>query len=143
MADHQDVDEPNFEERVSEAKKRARRIANGEFQDIEDVNFALRFRIGRAYNIPIFHEYFESRTIDELVFECELISVSAETTEEKTSAVIAENKEELAKDLFSDWDTVATPATPPPQAPPVDDAAVEFMKTGKFLGEDEQQGENK
>ena len=94
--------EPHVEERIQKAKERAQKIVNGLVETEEDIIFCMRFFLSKIYQIPIFHKYFEELTFDQLIFECELHRTSRQTTPEKTTELINDNKEELSG-MFDDW----------------------------------------
>jgi hypothetical protein len=61
--------EPHLNERLEIAKAKAKAIIKNEISSIEELTILYRFLLSRRYNLPVFHSYFENRTIDELAFE--------------------------------------------------------------------------
>jgi vacuolar-type H+-ATPase subunit H len=94
--------ELHLEKRIQEARERANRIVSNQHATFEDNVIYLQAILARHYNMPIFHEYFKNRTIDELIFEIELISAFNKTPESRGQELLKENKEEAAS-LFDDW----------------------------------------
>lgn len=93
--------EPFLSERMEKAKELAARIVNKDHRTIQDSMLFLKSILSRHYNIPIFHEYFEKRTFEELVFEIELINLSNQSNVEKGKNILQNNKKE-AESLFDD-----------------------------------------
>ena len=139
--------EPDIEERIEAARVSAQKILNGEIEGVEDFRLALRYVISRSKGMGIFDEYFDKRTLDELVFEAELVQAKPRDNVDQASKMLKDKPEE-AKDLFADWDAedampVSSPAAPPPEK--VEDSqfykdAVRFMETDEF--KDEEGSEN-
>jgi hypothetical protein len=121
--------EDNIDERVSRAKERARKLLAGDPESPDDVIYALRAILCREYKMPLFDPYFQDRTIDELVFEIELVRGQQISGTQRGSEMLKEQKEE-AQDLFADWEAAETGENL------VDEKFVEeakrFMQTGEF-----------
>ena len=94
--------ELHLDKRIAKAKARAERIASNKHTDFDDGIFYLRAILSKHYNLPIFHEYFIDRTLDELIFEIELINAFDKPSGERGQEILKENKEE-AEGLFDDW----------------------------------------
>jgi hypothetical protein len=89
--------------RIEAAKELASRIVNGQIQSFEEAALSLRFVIAQKLQIGIFDKYFKDLTFDQLVFEAELYRAVLKPTNERTSELINENREELADALFGQW----------------------------------------
>lgn len=125
--------EPFLSERIEKAKKKAFDIVNKNHNTIEDSVYYLRYILSRHYNMPFFHEYFEQRTIEELIFEIELIKQSEQSNVEKGKDLLASNKEE-AEGLFDDM--VKEDEEEMNNVDSFNDLAQEFIRSGKFKGEE-------
>lgn len=135
--------ETDMNERIERAKNQARAIVDGTDNSEAAIHYILRSVLSRRYNMPIFDDYFESRSIDELVFEIELWRALEETGAKRGGDLLKENKEE-AESLFDDW---AADEEPVPVSDEWNDTttkelgnswdkeAESFMKSGKFKGE--------
>lgn len=124
--------EPNLENRIKAAKARARKIANQDVQTEDDLRDFLIYYISSKYNLPIFSEYFGNRTIDDLIYEAELLAMKDRPPERVASDITNENKAE-ADSLFDDWvKEDQWMDLPPPSSEAFDEAAKQFMQTGNF-----------
>lgn len=96
--------EPFINDRIEAAKEKARRIRDGIIETIEEFELSLRIFIGNYYKIPIFHKYFNDRTLDDLIFEAEIIRLIINNSdgEPRGAELLRKNREE-AEELFSDW----------------------------------------
>lgn len=141
----------NFEgdiaKRIEKAKAAARAIVDGSDNSLDGAHFVLRAILSKRYNMPIFHEYFENKSFDELVFEIEIFNALEETNTKRGSNALKENKAE-AESLFDDWAEDDAPVDPSVtdewtdagttskgEIKQWDKETEEFMKTGKFKGE--------
>ena len=94
--------ELHLDKRIQEARERANRIVSNQHTSFEDSLVYLQMILAKHYNMPIFHSYFKERTIDELIFEIELISAMNKPSQERGQEILKENKDE-ASALFDDW----------------------------------------
>jgi len=139
--------EPHLAERIESAKRHAKFIKLGKnIETIEDAELFLRYVLSKHYKIPIFSNYFEKRTIDQLFFEVELIQEGDSFHSVKhTSDIIKENADEieaLANEMEEEWNPIDSPPMDESlESDPVFRMAQEFMKTGNFIGEDSDQQE--
>jgi len=113
--------ENGLEKRIELARLRAKNIYYGNPQSLEDEIFRLRNVLRTEYNIPIFSEYFDKRTLDELIFEVELIVLSKSTPDDKMKDAVkemnkAKEKGEVSEldSLFDDMDEERKPQKPKP-----------------------------
>jgi hypothetical protein len=128
-----DYIEPNFEIRVKAAKELAQRILGGLAETEEEFLLSLRYVISEARSIPLFSEYFDARTMDELILETELIRAKSviQNSPERTSSIINKDVKEREKlaDLFEqDMLKLGTPVI----EDMVNQADLDFMSTGEF-----------
>jgi hypothetical protein len=98
--------EPFLTERIEAAKKKAKQIIDGKIDDESDLRLVFQFVLCQKYNIPIFDEYFEERTLDELMFEVYLhkeatIKSDPDLSKEEAADFVREeaNKDEYWEDL--------------------------------------------
>lgn len=156
--------EGNLEIRINAAKQKAEDVYYGKGKTLEEEVTRLQFILAREYQIPLFDAYFLNKTIDDLVFEIEIIKLSKQGSGARVADIMKseKNKEELSS-LFDDWDKPATkqskaatkplPKAPMAPQPPVgvkdvvkdewtdipgdkaQDDMIQFLKTGKFVGE--------
>jgi hypothetical protein len=125
--------EPLLDKRLEKARKKANDIVNGVCETQEDFEMVMRFFLSQIYNIPVFSEYFENLTFDQLAFEVELHRAKAIPKEQKTSEIINDNKEEI-NSLFDDWvdeDLEQFRSTSKEEFKPNQDD-LDFMQSGKF-----------
>lgn len=127
--------EPNLNDRIEEAKKMAERISSGQVDTNGEFELSLRLIVSKQYNIPLFSEYFDNLTMDQLLLEVELVRLSRMSPEQKASELINSNKEELSG-LFDDIEGFDPPPMDPKENEFMKDA-MEFMKTGDFKQEGE------
>jgi len=129
--------EGDIEKRIEKAKKRAESLLSASPEDPSDFIYSLRIILCREYKIPLFDKYFEDRTIDELVFEIELLRGLTKNNVEKGSDLLKNDSAE-ASALFDDFVEQDSE-----QIGGVDDSFMEeakkFMETGNFI-EDKQSG---
>jgi len=135
------INESLLDARVKRAREFAQRIATGQVDGDLELEFFFRSRLSMFYRIPIFDSYFKDLTLDQLVFECELIRLLQQDGEKQGSEALSENKEE-ASAMFDDWaegdqkEWVDQSVTPDMTDGEFDQEAARFMKTGKFKGEE-------
>lgn len=105
--------EPELDKRIEQAKKRAETVYYGTSSTLDDEIMRLCFILSREYKIPIFSQYFVDRTVDELIFEVELIRLSKTTGEKKMADIVQDkdSKKELDS-LFDDWGDPPKAETP-------------------------------
>lgn len=127
--------EPNLNDRIEEAQKMAERISSGQVDTNGEFELSLRLIVSKQYNIPLFSEYFDNLTMDQLLLEVELVRLSKMSPEQKASELINSNKEELSG-LFDDIEGFEPPPMNPDENNFMKDA-MEFMKTGDFKQEGE------
>lgn len=63
------VVEPYLKERVELAEARAKQLVHGQPESEEDLLIIYSVILSQKYNIPIFSEYFQERTLGELALE--------------------------------------------------------------------------
>ena len=139
-----DFEDFKIEARVDKAKKDAYEIFNcidPESWDLSTYLLYLRFFIASHYNIPLYSEYFDKRTPDELFLEAELIALKTIPKEKRDQAVMKSQKAE--SELSALADEMEFGGQKPPSQNKVDnsddqwkDVADDFFKTGKFPGEE-------
>lgn len=114
--------ETYLQQRIELMKKKAQRIKDGIVETDDDFINVLRFRLSQAYNIPFFDTYFSQRTLDDLVFELELLRASVDKTAEVSESLkaFAESGEDLFADLSPENDQFMQ-------------SAHEFFQTGNFI----------
>ena len=134
--------EVDFEERCEVAKKVAWRVFNGVGETEEEHEFFFRMILSEHYNIPMFSDFFLNLTLDQLIFEVEMVRLRTQTKEDRVTdmATRPESQEEISG-LFDDlqegdekvdenWEEASIEDTSD-----VDEAMQNFMDTGKFQGE--------
>ena len=111
--------EGDIEKRIKAAKEKAERVFYGVKTTIEEETLRLQYVISRHYGIPIFDNYFKDRTLDDLIFEIELISLNSTGGEEKMEEIMTtpEKRQEL-DGIFDDWNFETGPK--PQQQPKKD-----------------------
>jgi hypothetical protein len=119
------VFEPYINERIELAKAKAQKVLTNPETE-EELLITLRLFLSRHYGMPLYDEYFLKRTLDELIFEIELVRGVVKDSVSKTSELLSSNKQE-AEGLFDDWKDADISSSPE-----LDKAAEEFMKTGNF-----------
>lgn len=95
--------EPNLEQRIKKAKDRAKKLVDTDFQNEEDLHWWLVFQLSKYYKMPIYSEYFQDRTMDELMFELSMIQEDNKPKDVKSSEIVNENLEE-AQGIFDDFE---------------------------------------
>ena len=117
-----------LERRIEQAKEYAAKIASGLGDSEQDIEITYRMFLSEHYSLPIFDEYFEKRTFDQLAFEVYLIKRRKEPVLENVAETISQNLKEAADAASTGWDDVD-----------VSDAELErmskFMETGEFEGQ--------
>lgn len=94
--------EPQLDSRVTRAQARAQTILNGDIKTEEDFTLSLIYIIDRERNKGIFSDYYQERTLDELVFEAELVMAKPLPAAERGSKIIEKAGTE-AKEELGDW----------------------------------------
>jgi hypothetical protein len=97
-----EFNEPFLVERIENAKLSAKKLIDGDFEDEESLKSLIRFRLSRELNKGYFESYFDDRTLDDLVFELELIKLSSRPADSRGSDMLKEAPKE-AEALFDDW----------------------------------------
>ncbi len=146
------TEEVSIEDRIAKAQKLAKEIFNGEYDSMAKTELFLRVLISKHYNIPIFSDYFTNLTLDQLIFEVEMVKEMSSTPEERMKEKAEANKEEL-DNLFADWDAEDIPqpdissqnisnnpkdwedVTDKPLGRSLDEEIKRFMDSGKFKNE--------
>lgn len=127
----------DISDRMDEARQKARDIYYGEDLTYESLILRFTFILAREYNMPLFHEYFKERTLEELILEIEMIKLSREPQESKMSEIM--NNEESKKELesiFDDWDSENNVDLSNIDSYNEGDKIVEeFLNSGEFIGE--------
>lgn len=110
--------EGDLETRIKEAKAKAKRVYYNTSESLDEETLRLQFILAKHYNMPIFDKYFDSRTIDDLIFEIELLKLATSSDEEKMEDIVTkeENRKEL-EGLFDDWAGPVKKPTPKKPAP--------------------------
>jgi hypothetical protein len=117
--------EPHLEERIELAKKRASKIITGDIGGDEELLFdCLRFQLCLKLKKPFFDSYFDTRTIDDLIFELELYKLLEKDTVQSAGEMLASATPSEVDEMFKDIPLEA------------DDKFLEdskkFMETGEF-----------
>lgn len=123
--------EPEAEARAISAREMAERIFSGNYKDFDEALMFLRWVISRHYLIPMFDPYFKDRTLDDLVFESELIRLANLPPDKAKTEVVNANKKE-AEQIFDDWEDTPEPIQ---DTAKIDEMAKQFMATDKFTTE--------
>jgi len=63
------VVEPHLKERIEAAEAKAKKLVHGQPDSEEELLIIYSVILSQKYNMPIFSEYFQERTIDELALE--------------------------------------------------------------------------
>lgn len=124
--------EPFSEERAVLAKEKASRVFNGNYKDYSEVLLYLIWILAQHYKIPVFDSYFKDRSLDDLIFEVELIRLQRLPPEEHKSEVINQNRKE-AEELFDDFEDEEMIS--PESDDSFNEMAKKFMETNDFLEE--------
>ena len=152
--------EINLEERIKLAKKKARNVYYGTMTSIDEETLRLHFILSKHYNIPLFSDYFSKRTIDDLIFEVELIYLSKIPEQQQTSDIVTKMRkdseagkktelDELFDDLIEDsknkssskskskvsWSDVNTDSSTA-NSDQIDEIEKAFLETGNFQGDE-------
>jgi hypothetical protein len=124
--------EPETEARIDQAKERAKKIMNREHETLDEIIMYLQIILAQYYHMPIYSEYFKDKTLDELIFEVEIMNLSQQTSTESASKMLTDDKKE-AESLFDDWvDEDLKQGNEETWA----EEAKNFMETGNFKGEE-------
>ena len=94
--------EPQIDERVKQAQDRAQRILAGTLESEEDFMYAMILMIDREKRIGMFSDYYKNRTLDELVFEAELVTGKPLSGAEAGQRTL-EGASKEAKTELGDW----------------------------------------
>ena len=151
--------ESNLLERSERAEEQAKHIIRGEIETDIDLINKIKWVISQHYKIPFFDNYFDSRTLDELMMEYHMISLSKQTKEQVEKEYLeSEEGQKAVSDEFADWEEeeyqnqlnaqqnqssqssggwneVAPPEQDVVQSD-LDAATQAFMDSGKFPGEE-------
>ena len=63
------VVEPHLKERIEAAERKAKKLVHGQPDSEDELLIIYSTILSQKYNMPIFSEYFQERTIDELALE--------------------------------------------------------------------------
>ena len=63
------VVEPHLKERIEAAERKAKKLVHGQHDSEDELLIIYSVILSQKYNMPIFSEYFQERTIDELALE--------------------------------------------------------------------------
>lgn len=101
----------DYDSRVEAAKTLAEDIYYKRNPTAGNSILFIQVLLAKHYNIPIFSDYFKERTVEELIFELEIINLFRLTPEDRTKELIekakkstAEGDENELKSIFSDWE---------------------------------------
>lgn len=119
-----------LEIQLERGKEKASKVFHNKDLSFDEQILALRFFLSRHYNIPLFSKYLTNRTVEEIIFEVELIKLSRTPTAQNTSALMNENKKEI-ESMFDDF--VEQDAEPFEITDKDKQIFGEFMKTGEFV----------
>ena len=120
--------EPYLMERIDAAREKARKLIDGQYDDEESIVLVLRWFICQARNLGFFDPYFEKRTVDDLVFETEMIRLSRQANTARGSDALKEAPKKEAEALFDDWAAADTTNA----EKQFEDDAKKFMNSGDF-----------
>jgi hypothetical protein len=131
--------EGDIDDRIKLAKQRAESVYYGHSDVLEDQVMRLQFLLSREYNMPLFSDYFEKRTLDDLIFEMELIKLSREPATDKMSDIMKdEGKKKELESLFDDWTEENTVDLSDTTGYDEESVFKEFMETGEFITEEKE-----
>jgi hypothetical protein len=131
--------EGDIDDRIKLAKQRAESVYYGHSDVLEDQVMRLQFLLSREYNMPLFSDYFEKRTLDQLIFEMELIKLSREPATDKMSDIMKdEGKKKELESLFDDWTEENTVDLSDTTGYNEESVFKEFMQTGEFITEEKE-----
>jgi hypothetical protein len=131
--------EGDIDDRIKLAKQRAESVYYGHSDVLEDQVMRLQFLLSREYNMPLFSDYFEKRTLDQLIFEMELIKLSREPATDKMSDIMKdEGKKKELESLFDDWTEENTVDLSDTTGYDEEMVFKEFMETGEFITEEKE-----
>jgi len=131
--------EGDIDDRIKLAKQRAESVYYGHSDVLEDQVMRLQFLLSREYNMPLFSDYFEKRTLDDLIFEMELIKLSREPATDKMSDIMKdEGKKKELESLFDDWTEENTVDLSDTTGYDENEVFKEFMETGEFITEEKE-----
>lgn len=120
---------------AEKGREKARDLMAKRYDTIEDHVLIMRYYLSRIYNMPIFHKYFDSLTLEQLAFEVEMHRLASTPQEDLSTEIIKANKEEAAA-LFDDWaDEDFKDSKVPPLSKEEEELFNDFMQDGKFKGE--------
>lgn len=130
--------EPFLEERIESAKALARRLADGIIETVDEFELSICIFLSHHYGIPLFDKYFEDRTLDDLIFEAEVIKL--QTDGGPRGSNMLKDKPEEAAGMFDDWiEEDAKDSAAMAQNEAFLQDAQKFMETGDFIGETDQE----
>ena len=126
--------EGDIGKRIEDAKKYAATVFYGQGTKLDDDLLRLHFQLSQHYMIPLYSPYFKERTLDELVFEWELINLSKKPAGDTMKEIMAseDDKKEL-ESLFDDWDTNNSVDLSENIEYDEDEMVKKFMETGEFI----------
>lgn len=122
------LSEPHIIERIEAAKEKARHLVDGDYDDEESLLYVLRWKLCLARGWGFFDPYFKDRTLDDLVFENEMIRLSSQSSTSRGSEVLSSASVKERESLFDDWADADTKIVDQK----FDEDAKKFMETGEF-----------
>jgi len=128
-----DIFDGDLKQRIEKAQEKAQRIISGKTDDREEIMLSIRLVLAEHYNMPLFHKYFEDRTLEDLVLEIEIVTRNKVPGAERGSQLLSDNKEQ-AEGMFDDW-IEEDMSEPPMSDDEWQETAKKFMETGEFTEE--------
>jgi hypothetical protein len=128
--------EPHLEERIDAAKEYARAIMTKQHKTMDDMILYLQITLAKHYGWGIYDPYFKDKTIDQLIFEVEVITMNTQSSPEVASALLKEGGKE-AEGLFDDM--VEADMKVAMSDDEWKTTAAKFMQTGEFTEESNDQ----
>jgi hypothetical protein len=127
--------EEYIDERIEAIKKKISEIVNGNYKTIDELELFLKIVISGYYKIPIFSDFFEKRTLNELLIEAEVIRIRGVSEEESVQEIVKESTKDLTeddyKDMFSMFDDEMSG-----NIGNLNQQSNDFLNNGKFIGEE-------
>lgn len=130
--------DPEIEERIKIARAKAARLTSNGWETEAEYGLALIIIIDSVLQKGIFDQYYRDRTLDQLVFEAEVVRGSKLAPEEKAAAVIAtatkEDQADLSRHMAAEFgDTIDENFLKD---------AMEFMVSSEFKQPNQKENEN-
>lgn len=95
--------EPFLMERIDAARDRAQKIYDGVYEDEATLVDVMKWVICQNRNMAFFDPYFDARTLDDLVFETEMIRLYKQDKSTRGSDILKEAPKAESEGLFDDW----------------------------------------